>query len=424
MRAGLPFFEMDETSEWDLVIRNSVTERKFTGLRVAIVHYWFIGCAGGERVVEALAELFPQADLFTLVANPSTMAPVLRSRKLHTSFLQQVPGAVRFHRHFLFLQPLALEQFDLSGYDLVISSESGPAKGVITSSKTCHICYCHSPMRYIWDMYPEHRRGMGALVGGIFALAAHYVRLWDYASAARVDYFVANSRFIATRIRKCYGRESTVIHPPVTAEAASIGEKGGDYYLAVGRLVGYKRFDLAIAACSRMGRKLRVIGEGPELKKLRRIAGPSVSFLGRVSDEELRKNLSGCRALLFPGEEDFGIVPVEAQSFGRPVIAYASGGVLETVRGAFLGEPAPENPTGVFFRQQSQEAMEAAIAEFESMEGCFDAQRIREHSLQFDEAIFRRRMKEFVLFALEDFRERNRIEPISCEIPHAEKPRR
>jgi glycosyltransferase involved in cell wall biosynthesis len=388
---------------------------QFSGLRVAIVHYWFIGRAGGERVVEALAELFPQADLFTLVADPSTMAPELRSRKLHTSFLQHVPGAVRFHRHFLFLQPLALEQFDLSDYDLVISSESGPAKGVITSSKTCHVCYCHSPMRYIWDMYPEYRRGMGALVGGIFSLAAHYVRLWDYASAARVDYFVANSRFTASRIRKYYGRESTVIHPPVDAEAASVREGRGDYYLAVGRLVGYKRFDLAIEACTRLGRELRIIGVGPELERLRRSAGPTVRFLGRLGDGELRAQLAGCRALLFPGEEDFGIVPVEAQSFGKPVIAYGSGGVLESVRGLIPGKTEVENPTGVFFREQSLPAMEQAILDYESFEDRFCAERVREHSLQFDAAIFQKRMGEYVRFALEDFRERSLVEPIACE---------
>ena len=194
------------------MIQGSVSANtELSSLRVAIVHYWFVGRAGGERVVEALAELFPQADLFALVANPEVLAPTLRTRKLQTSFLQHVPGAIRFHRHFLFLQAIALEQFDLSNYDLVISSESGPAKGVITSSKTCHICYCHSPMRYIWEMYPQYRRGMNPLVGAVFSLAAHYMRLWDYASARRVDYFVANSKFIASRIRKYYGRGSRVI---------------------------------------------------------------------------------------------------------------------------------------------------------------------------------------------------------------------
>ncbi len=363
--------------------------------------------------MEALAEVFPQADLFSLVADRSTLAPILQKRKLQTSFLQRIPGATKFHRHFLFLQPLALEQFDLSEYDLVISSESGPAKGVLTSSRTCHICYCHSPMRYIWDMYPEYRRGMGAIVGSIFSLTAHYIRLWDYASAGRVDYFVANSRFIATRIRKHYGRESTVIHPPVDAAASEISSSPSDYYLAVGRMVHYKRFDLAVSACTKLGRRLKVIGGGPESTALRRIAGPTVEFLGQVSDNELRKHLADCRALLFPGEEDFGIVPVEAQSFGRPVIAYASGGVLETVRGVLPGESGMENPTGVFFTEQTSASIERAILNFESMEEQFCPRTIREHSMQFDVETFKNSIAEFVRVAVAEFRERSRVEDFS-----------
>ena len=398
------------------MIHGSVSaDTELSSLRVAIIHYWFVGRAGGERVVEALAELFPQADLFALVANPEVLAPILQHRKLQTSFLQQVPGAIRFHRHFLFLQAIALEQFDLSDYDLVISSESGPAKGVITSSKTCHICYCHSPMRYIWEMYPQYRRGMNPLVGAVFSLAAHYMRLWDYASAGRVDYFLANSHFVASRIRKYYGRESRVIYPPVETTAGNTCTIPGDYYLAVGRLVDYKRFDLAIKACSELGRRLRVIGDGPQYRSLKKIAGPTVEFLGKVSDSELRLNLAGCRALLFPGEEDFGIVPVEAQSFGRPVIAYASGGVLETVRGVLPGQSAVENRTGVFFVEQSTSKMIEAIRDFESMEHEFNPQAIRKHSLQFDSTIFMSKMAEFFRFALLDFENRNLKQDVAAE---------
>jgi glycosyltransferase involved in cell wall biosynthesis len=400
------------------------TDTDLRKLRVAIVHYWFIGRGGGERVVEALAEVFPQADLFSLVADRSTLAPVLQNRNLRTSFLQRVPGAKRFHRHFLFLQPLALEQFDLNRYDLVISSESGPAKGVITSSKTCHICYCHSPMRYIWEMYPEYRRGMGPLVGTVFSLAAHYMRLWDYASAGRVDYFVANSRFIASRIRKYYGRKSTVIHPPVDAAIATLSTGPGDYYLAVGRMVDYKRFDLAVSACTKLGRRLRVIGGGPQYKALRRMAGPAVEFLGKVSDGELRANLAGCRALLFPGEEDFGIVPVEAQSFGRPVIAYASGGVLETVRGIYPDGTKVENPTGIFFTEQTSSSLEQAILDYERLEDKFCPQSIRQHSLQFDIATFKRRITEFIGFAVEDFKERSQAEEFAWPSQEVEESRR
>ncbi len=381
-------------------------DTNLTRLRVAIVHYWFVGRAGGERVVEELAELFPQADLFALVANREVLAPVLQDRTLRTSFLQRVPGAKTFHRHFLFLQPIALEQFDLSGYDLVISSESGPAKGIITSSQTCHICYCHSPMRYIWEMYPQYRRAMNPLVGTIFSFVAHYMRLWDLASARRVDYFVANSNFIASRIRKYYGRESAVIHPPVETTKGSLDAIPGDYYLAVGRFVDYKRFDLAVSACTKLGRRLRVIGDGPQDKALRRMAGPTVEFLGKTSDKELRENLAGCRALLFPGEEDFGIVPVEAQSFGRPVIAYGAGGVLETVRGIFPGNAFEETSTGLFFTDQSVSDLSKAILDFELIEHKFSPEAIRDHALQFDSEIFKTKMMEFVLFAIKDFKNR------------------
>ena len=314
-----------------------------------------------------------------------------------------MPGARKFHRHFLFLQAIALEQFDLSGYDLVISSESGPAKGVITSSKTCHVCYCHSPMRYIWEMYPSYIRGMNPVVGAIFSLTAHYMRIWDLTSARRVDYFVANSQFIASRIRKYYGCESAVIHPPVESALGHTRTVPGDYYLCVGRLVDYKRFELAVHACTELGRPLRVIGDGPQHKLLRKVAGPTVEFLGRVDDRELREHLAGCRALLFPGEEDFGIVPVEAQSFGRPVIAYASGGVLETVRGALPGEAAVDNATGVFFSEQSTTSLVEAIHHFEAHENTFCPLTIRKHSLQFDSATFRNRIRDFIQSAVEDF---------------------
>jgi glycosyltransferase involved in cell wall biosynthesis len=354
-----------------------------------------------------MAEIFPQADLFSLVADRATLAPVLQVRKLQTSFLQHIPLAKKFHRHLLFLQPLALEQFDLSDYDLVISSESGPAKGVITSSRTCHICYCHSPMRYIWEMYSQYRRSMNPVVGTVFSLTAHYMRLWDYASAGRVDYFVANSRFIASRIRKYYGRESRVIHPPVETTVGNTDTVPGNHYLAVGRLVDYKRFDLAVGACNELGRRLKVIGDGPQYKALRKMAGKTVEFLGRVGDKEMRAHLAGCRALLFPGEEDFGIVPVEAQSFGRPVIAYGAGGALETVRGALPNGPVVDNPTGVFFTDQSSASLVRAILDFESKEDQFRPQTIREHSLQFDKAIFKSQFADFARFAIKDLMNRN-----------------
>jgi glycosyltransferase involved in cell wall biosynthesis len=384
-------------------------------LRVAIVHYWFVRQRGGEHVVEALAEMFPQADIFTLVLDPDALLPSLKSRKFTTSFLQQIPGIRRHYQKFLPLFPLALEQFNLDEYDLVISSESGAAKGVLTRPHTCHICYCHTPMRYVWDMYHQYRagKGMGIVSRSIFPLAAHYIRLWDFASAARVDYFVANSQNVAARIFKHYRRRAAVIHPPVMVAAGYISPEVGDYYLVVSQLVNYKRVDLAIEACNRLRRPLRIIGEGEEYARLRSLAGPTVRFLGYLAHQEVREHYARCRALLFPGEEDFGIVPVEAQSFGRPVIAYGWGGALETVVGGFPTDSyAAESSTGVFFAEQSAESLAEAIRFFESNETRFSPAFVRQHSERFDVSRFKSEMGSFISLKILEFRNK-RVETSS-----------
>jgi glycosyltransferase involved in cell wall biosynthesis len=378
-----------------------------SSLRVAIVHYWFVTFRGGERVVEVLADTFPQADIFAMVLDPKALPPLLRSRKFTTSFLQKVPGIRRHYKKFLPLFPLALEQFKLDDYDLVISSESGPAKGVLTGPHTCHICYCHTPMRYVWDMYHQYRakKGMGIVSRSVFHLAAHYMRMWDLAAAARVDYFVANSQNVAARIFKHYRRRATVIHPPVMVSAGYISSQVEDYYLLVSQLVNYKRVDVAIDACNRLRRPLRIIGEGEEYARLRGLAGPTVKFLGHLPDQELRENYARCRALLFPGEEDFGIVPVEAQSFGRPVIAFGRGGALETVVGGFPGDCyAPESSTGVFFAEQSGEFLAQAIRFFESNECRFSPTFIRRHAERFDESRFKAEMRAFINAKMVEFK--------------------
>ena len=387
----------------------------FANLRVAIVHYWFLGRAGGERVVEALGDIFPQADLFSLIADPEVLGPNLRERRLTTSFLQRIPGIRKFHRHTLMLQPLALEQFDLRGYDLILSSESGPAKGVMTSPGSLHVCYCHSPMRYIWDLYPGYIAEMSSITRPIFALTAHRLRQWDYATAARVDAFVCNSQYVASRIRKFYRRDATVIYPPVEVKAAEVSSEVEDYYLAAGRLVGYKRFDLAVAACNALGRRLKVIGNGPDMEKLRRMAGRGVEFLGSVSEAEKNRAFARCRALLFPGEEDFGMVPVEAQAHGRPVVALGSGGVLETVRGLEdEGCTRVAQPTGVLFAEPTADALADAIQRFEANEDRFDPEAIRSHVLPFDVAEFRTRMTMYLERALEEHQGRNAIQRVAC----------
>ena len=348
-------------------------------------------------MVEALAEMFPQADLFALVADRATMSPALREHRLTTSFLQRIPGSRKWYRHLLPLQPLALEQLDLTDYDLILSSESGPAKGVLSGAGTCHICYCHSPMRYLWDMYPRYRHSLGWFTGGVFSLTAHYLRMWDLASASRVDYFVANSRNVAGRIHKHYRREAQVVYPPVNVACERGPGNLGDYYLVVGRLIDYKRVDLAIQACNRLKRPLRIIGEGDQYKRLRSLASETVQFLGRLDDDELRENYRGCRALLFPAAEDFGIVPVEAQSFGRPVIAFGRGGALESVKGMGHGDSAePEMATGIFFSEQTVDAMVEAIRTFEAVEARFSPSFIRSSVQRFSVSRFKSEMERFI----------------------------
>jgi glycosyltransferase involved in cell wall biosynthesis len=364
-------------------------------LRIAIVHYWFLGHGGGERVVEVLAEMFPGAHLYCLVADPATMTRRLREHPLTTSFIQWIPGSRRWYRHLLLLHPLALEQLDLSDYDLILSSESGPAKGVISHTDTCHICYCHSPMRYLWDLYPRYRQRLRGVIKTSFSLTAHYLRLWDLASADRVDYFVANSRNVARRIRKHYRRDAHVVYPPVNVSAGRIADKIDDYYLLVGRLIDYKRVDLAIQACNQLQRSLRIIGDGEQYDRLRALAGPTITFLRGVEDDTVRENYAHCRALLFPGEEDFGMVSVEAQSFGRPVIAYGRGGALETVIGVTRPKDAARS-TGIFFSDQTAHSLSDAILYFESLEGEFSPEFIQSSVQRFDIPRFKSEMYSFI----------------------------
>lgn len=381
-------------------------EPELSKLRVAIVHHWFVQPWGGaENVIEAIARIFPQADLFALMADPRVLPPDLKRRRITTSFLQHIPGKYRWRRQLLPLYPLALEQLDLTGYDLVISSESAPAKGVITSPRTCHICYCNSPMRYVWEMYHDYKRELeGRMARAIFALSAHYLRAWDLATASRVDYFLANSRNVSNRIRKHYRREATVLHCPINFSAASVSSEFDDYYLVLGRLVEYKRIDLAIEACNRLKRRLKIVGQGRHLEALRRLAGPTVEFLGAVSDQEVHRAYARCRALLFPGEEDFGLVPVEAQSFGRPVIAYGAGGALETVNGLYPGGDFQPKASGVFFPEQSVDSLIESMHYFEAVESRFSPPLIREQIARFDEAHFRAALENFVTTKLVEFR--------------------
>jgi glycosyltransferase involved in cell wall biosynthesis len=330
-------------------------------MRVAIIHYWLVGMRGGEKVLEAICRLFPEADIYTHVYVPSAISDSIKKHKIRTTFINSLPYAARMYKRYLPLMPMALEQLDLSRYDLVISSESGPSKGVIPASPAIHVCYCHSPMRYIWNMYNRYYDDSGRLTQLMMPPLAHYLRSWDAATANRVDSFVANSTTVSRRIRSYYRREAEVIYPPVDTHSFRPVARPeiGDHYLMVGELVGYKRPDLAVEAFNQMKEKLVIIGGGEMLDQLRKFAGPTVTVLGPQPSEILQAHYARCKALVFPGEEDFGIVPVEAMASGRPVIAFGRGGATETV---------VAGKTGVFFDVQSVEAIIDAIERFQQME--------------------------------------------------------
>ena len=349
-------------------------------MRVALIHYWLVGMRGGEKVLEALGELFPQADIYCHVCDRDQISEQLRKHTIRTTFIQRLPRAKRYYQRYLPLMPLALEQIDLRDYDLVISSESGPAKGIIARPDAMHICYCHTPMRYVWDMYNDYLRDSGMLSRALMRPLLHYLRMWDVTTAARVDQFVANSKFVSQRIQKYYRRSSRVIHPPVDTNNFAPGDSIDDFYLAVGQLVPYKCMDLAVEAFNRMRKPLIVIGGGQQLKGLRERAGPTVEVLGWQSSETIQDHYARCKALVSPGVEDFGMVPVEAMASGRPVIAVNRGGAVETV---------VDGVTGVLFDEQTVPGLIDAVERFEALAASFSTAAIREHAERFDRAVFK-----------------------------------
>jgi len=345
-------------------------------MRVALVHYWLLGSRGGEKVLEAIARMFPQADIYTLFYDAERVSPLIRSRNVQASFLSPLK---RFHRGLLPIMPMALESFDLRQYDLVISSESGPAKGVLTSSHSRHLCYCHTPMRYLWELYPAYLTEFGSnpVKRAIMAPIANYLRTWDYSTAARVDHFVANSWNVRRRIWRTYRRRARVVYPPVAIESFHHDQPEG-YFLIVAEMVAYKRLDYAVRAFARNGRRLKIVGDGPEHGALKRLAAPNIEFCGRVSDRQLRQLYARSNALLMPGEEDFGITMVESLASGKPVIACARGGALEIVR----------DKCGVLYPEATEAGLDEALRAFDRLEPALNPLYLRTAVAGFSEAVF------------------------------------
>jgi glycosyltransferase involved in cell wall biosynthesis len=371
---------------------------------IALVHEWFTALAGSERVVEQFCKLYPDADLHAIYAEPEVVAATdyLKNRRLKTSFIKHLPGTAQHFRSYLLLMPLAVEQFDLSPYELVISSNHAAAKGVLTGPDQLHISYVHTPIRYAWDLQHQYLRESGlssGVKGWIAKWMLHKMRIWDYRTAAGVDHFVANSKYIARRIRKVYGRHADVVYPPVDVSKFPLRRQKDTFYLTASRLVPYKKIDLIVSAFARMPeRRLVVVGDGPEADKIKSKASPNVEMLGYQPFEVLQDLMQRARAFVFAAEEDFGIIPVEAQAAGTPVIALGKGGALETVHG--LGA---EHPTGVFFEQQTEEDLIRAVRTFEAHEGEFEPERCRDNALRFSAARFREEFSTYVADRLDEF---------------------
>lgn len=364
-------------------------------LKVAIVHDWLVSYAGADRVVDCMHHVFPDAPIYTLVYDKDKMPAWFRDYDIRTTWIQKLPFATKLYKKLLPLMPGAFEALDLSEYDLVLSSSSSCSKGVITRPDAVHICYCHTPIRYVWDFYYTYRANANPLVRAVMPGQMHKLRQWDKCAADRVDYFIANSRYIAQRIKKYYRRDSDVIYPCVHINQSPFVEKE-DFYLVVGRFTWYKRIDLAVAACTKLGRRLVVIGAGDEESRLRAIAGPTVEFKGGgLSDEEVRDYYLRAKAFLFPGEEDFGITPVEAQSAGTPVLAYGRGGACETVE---------DGRTGLLFHAQTVDSLAECIEKFEAEGVACTKEEIRAHSLSFSEERFEAQLRAYCARRVEDWR--------------------
>jgi len=365
-------------------------------MKIALVHDYLVQYGGAERVLECFTELFPDAPIYTLVHNKKFMHGVFEDREVKTSFIQKIPLARRYHRIFPQFMPMAIEQFDFSNYDIVLSDSSSFAKGIITGPDTLHICYMHTPMRFAWDDCQKYTSDFDfpSIVKRLVPFAMNYIRIWDRVSIERVNRLIANSNFVAKRIRKYYKKDSVVIHPPVSVDNFRISDDRGEYFLIVGRFLAYKRFDIAIEAFNELGLPLKIIGRGPEMKRLQKMAKGNIEFLGRVPDKEVAEYFSKCRAFVFPQEEDFGIVAIEAMASGRPVISFRGGDIQEHIE---------EGRTGIFFEKQTAKGIVEAVKKFNDSD--YDPEYIREKAKKFDKSLFKARIKEYIEGEYNQFKE-------------------
>lgn len=360
-------------------------------MKVAIVHYWLVNMRGGEKMLEALLDIFPEADIYTHVYAPEKISDKIKQHHIYTTYINSLPFARKLYQKYMPLMPNALKELNLQNYDLIISSEAGPAKGVVPAPEAFHICYCHSPMRYIWDMYHTYFQKAGFLTKFFMKKLVPSLRIWDITSANMVDRFITNSHYVAQRIRRYYNRDALVVYGPAAIEQyINISRVPQDFYLFFGQLVGYKRADIAINACLKANRKLILAGDGASSQiKQKYKNNPLITFLGRVSDDDIKKLFSQAKALLFPGIEDLGLIPIEANAAGCPVIAFRRGGALDTVK---------ENITGIFFDQQTPESLIDALERFESLppDTFADRQQFTNHVQQFSREAFIERIQQVV----------------------------